>query len=221
MTEFNLENQPRGMRLLTGDELAARDNVTRECAGVAELYQYERISIPTVWSFDTFRNKSGDEIEDQMFVFEDKGGREMCLIPEATAIMRELYKEKLLKGYAQPIRLYYVTRCYRYERPQEGRHREFLQFGCEFLGEDVDLEYGLGECIEMSEYIMGELGIRNYEIHKDIARGLDYYEEAGFEVECPDLGAQSQVIGGGIYDVGVGFAAGIDRLRLAQQREED
>ena len=54
-----------------------------------------------------------------------------------------------------------------------------------------------------------------YNINPNVKRGLGYYTEDGFEVECQKLGAQKQIIGGGRYKEGIGFAIGIDRLILA------
>jgi histidyl-tRNA synthetase len=68
-----------------------------------------------------------------MWSFDDKGGRPVCLIPEVTGLIQELWREKWRRT-NKVKRIFYVSRCYRYERPQAGRYREFTQFGIELLG---------------------------------------------------------------------------------------
>jgi len=152
-----------------------------------------------------------------MYFFKDKGNRDICLIPEATAIIQKLYNDSLSKNMKRPIQLFYEQKCYRYEKPQEGRYREFTQFGIEILGNiegDKDTAIRLlKECIS----IFGELD-KDFFFKENIKRGLNYYIEDGFEIECPYLGAQKQVAGGGRYKEGIGWAIGIDRLIIAKNK---
>lgn len=172
---------------------------------------YEEIVLPALWEQQTFVDKAGEEIMNQMYAFHDKGDRPICLIPEATAIIQELYKQNWAKTKPKPVRLFYVAKCYRYEKPQAGRYREFTQFGVELLGNKLgdgqEIRDVLVECLQ--------LVAKDYELKESVKRGLDYYVEDGFEVECSKLGAQKQIAGGGRYDVGIGFAIGIDRLLLS------
>jgi histidyl-tRNA synthetase len=105
-----------------------------------------------------------------------------------------------------------VARCYRYERPQRGRYREFTQVGVELLGgsQPADKQEVQG----LLRQILDRLGTR-YELDAEVKRGLGYYTEDGFEARCPALGAQKQLAGGGRYAEGVGWAIGLDRLLLA------
>ncbi len=144
-----------------------------------------------------------------MWNFKDKSDRNCCLIPEATGVIQELYREFWEKTLPKPIRLFYVSRCYRYDRPQKGRYREFWQFGVEMLGKS-DAE----EVIGLLKRCLDAFGLE-YRFVPSVKRGLTYYIEEGFEVECDKLGAQKQVAGGGKYLEGVGWAIGIDRLILA------
>lgn len=112
------------------------------------------------------------------------------------------------------MRLFYVARCYRYERPQSGRYREFTQFGVELLGGAPD---DREEILRVLRAVMGVFDVP-YVLSPSVKRGLDYYVEDGFEVECECLDAQRQVAGGGRYDCGIGFAVGVDRLMLAKSR---
>ena len=115
------------------------------------------------------------------------------------------------------MRLWYFERCWRYEKPQEGRHREFLQFGMEVINPSSDNV--VAELIEIAERMIA-LRTRNYVVQTAVKRGLDYYTADGFEISIPSLGAQKQVLGGGRYRQGVGFAIGFDRLMLCPSSAE-
>lgn len=157
-------------------------------------------------------NKAGREILGQMYTFEDKKQRPCCLIPEVTAIVQEQWRQSWSKTTKAPYRMFYVSRCYRYERPQRGRYREFTQLGVEILGGDP--ETTKAEAVELLTELLDQLKIE-YRFVDAVRRGLTYYVEDGFEVECDTLGAQKQVAGGGRYEDGVGWAIGVDRLVLA------
>jgi histidyl-tRNA synthetase len=180
---------------------------------------YEEVILPALWEQQTFIDKAGPEIVDQMWAFKDKKGRPVCLIPEATALIQEMWREKWSRQCGS-MRLFYATRCYRYERPQAGRYREFTQFGLEILGDDrieankeaVDL---LKACLRAAGLVLE----RDYDLNTAVKRGLDYYTQLGFEASCPILGAQKQIAGGGRYAEGVGWAIGVDRLLLAKQKD--
>ena len=66
--------------------------------------------------------------------FKDKSDRELTLRPEITAPVARLYLNELQKTASKPIKLDYYGSCFRYERPQKGRFRQFWQFGCELIG---------------------------------------------------------------------------------------
>lgn len=168
-----------------------------------------------MWEQRTFVDKAGPEILRQMYTFDDKGGRPLCLIPEVTALIQETYRSTWVKQSRGPVKVFYVNRCYRYERPQAGRYREFTQFGVEYLGgcgpDDKD------EVVALARRMLA--GVADLTESLTVKRGLDYYVEDGFEFEAASLGAQRQVAGGGRYETGVGFALGLDRLVLAATRE--
>jgi histidyl-tRNA synthetase len=147
-----------------------------------------------------------------MWAFQDKGGRDVCLIPEATGLIQELWRDKW-QYEGKPKKLFYVSRCYRYERPQAGRYREFTQFGVEYLGGEAPQD--ASECKELLRACLDATGVE-YVLNDAVKRGLTYYVEEGFEAECSKLGAQKQIAGGGRYAEGIGWAIGIDRLLLAK-----
>lgn len=163
--------------------------------------------MPSLWGQQTFIDKGGPEIIRQMWAFQDKGNRDVCLIPEATGPLQEMWRDEWSKT-NKSKKLFYTQRCYRYERPQMGRYREFTQFGIEVLGEcDIDIK-------ELLRNALDDLDI-DYEFRDNVKRGLGYYTEDGFEAECSSLGAQKQIAGGGRYPEGIGWAVGVDRLMLA------
>lgn len=173
---------------------------------------FEEIIIPSIWNLNTFEKKAGQELSKQMWTFEDKGGRACCLIPEVTGVIQEYFNEKLWFNYQKkPLKVFYCNKCYRYETPQKGRYREFTQFGIEILGGSEDYtEYSK----DLLMKCMDKFNIP-YSFNSSVKRGIGYYTENGFEVECSNLGAQKQVAGGGKYNEGVGWAIGVDRLLLA------
>ena len=71
-----------------------------------------------------------------MYVFEDKGGRSLALRPEITAAVIRMYINEA-KVAPKPLRWCYFADCFRYERPQKGRYRQFWQFGAELIGADT------------------------------------------------------------------------------------
>ena len=210
----------RGTRILMGDEAVDYRQTIDQLCGVAMKAGYQEVVIPSLWEQKTFIDKAGEEVCGQMYAFQDKKKRNICLIPEVTAIIQEQYKNEWSKSLPKPVRVFYVQRCYRYEKPQKGRYREFTQFGVECLGDDGDprstqLMKGL-----LSRMLATVL-VSGWKVRDGVTRGLNYYTEDGFEAEVDLLGKQKQVAGGGRYAEGVGFAIGIDRLLLARQLSSD
>lgn len=154
-------------------------------------------------------NKAGPEILGQMYTFKDKGDRDICLVPEGTALIQQMFNENWNKCMKKPVRIFYVQRCYRYERPQAGRYREFTQIGVERLGGGD----GRDEVVSLLKKCLGLFPVK-YNFNDSVKRGLSYYVEDGFEVEVESLGAQKQIAGGGRYKEGIGWAIGLDRLML-------
>ena len=179
---------------------------------------FNEIIIPSIWDFETFSKKTGEELKKQMWVFNNNDKKECCLIPEVTGILQEQFRNNWFFEYKKkPLKLFYVNRCYRYEKPQKGRYREFTQLGIEILG-GRDRDLYTKESIELLISILNEFKDLEYDYNDTVTRGLGYYLEDGFEVECQNLGAQKQIAGGGKYEEGVGWAIGIDRLILALQK---
>jgi len=125
--------KPRGTRDFSPREMEKREYVEDSIIGVIESYSYRKILTPTFEHAELFQLKSGKEIEEHMYVFEDKSGRRLSLRPEATASVCRMFAEEL-RGSRLPLKLYYSCPMFRYERPQMGRYREFWQLGIELIG---------------------------------------------------------------------------------------
>lgn len=177
---------------------------------------FSEVVLPSIWEQEPFIEKGGPEILGQMWAFRTKGSRpkDVCLIPEATALVQELWDAGWSKSMPKPYRIFYISRCFRYEQPQAGRQREFTQLGVEILGGRAPADRE--ECVRTMLALADSFGI-GYEYKDAVKRGLGYYTEDGFELECPVLGAQKQVCGGGRYEQGVGFAFGVERVLLARK----
>ncbi len=103
----------------------------------AKNYGYKEIRVPVFEHTELFQRGVGDTtdvVQKEMYTFEDKGGRSITLRPEGTAGVVRSYLEHGLFNEPQPMKMCYLISCYRYEKPQAGRLREFHQFGCECMG---------------------------------------------------------------------------------------
>ena len=208
--ELRIDNLVRGVRIMTGEQAKKRRVLLNQMIELAEAAGYSEIILPSLEPAQVYSDKAGDEILNQMYVFPDKKGRPLCLRPEGTATV-QLVADKHYKR-NKDVKLWYFERCWRYERPQEGRYREFFQFGVEVINPSSDTI--TRELIDLAT-AMVSLQTKEFEVFESVVRGLAYYVEDGFEISVPKLGAQKQVVGGGRYAQGIGFAVGFDRLMLA------
>ena len=111
--------------------------VRKVAEDLAKKYNLKEISTPVFESTDLFVRSDGDSsdiVNKEMYTFLDKGDRSITLKPEGTAGVVRSYIENGLGNDLLPVKLYYITPCYRYEKPQAGRLREHHQFGCEIFG---------------------------------------------------------------------------------------
>ncbi len=154
--------RPRGTRDFLFDDMKERKQVEDTLRKVFETYGYQEIKTPLFEDLNLFTMKSGEGITEQIYHFQDKGGRDLALRPELTAPVARLYINELQKR-PKPLKMYYFGSCFRYERPQKGRWRQFWQMGCELIGgRSPDCE---AEIIAMSAHCLEELGLENFEIH--------------------------------------------------------
>ncbi|MBQ7036051.1 MAG: histidine--tRNA ligase [Clostridia bacterium] len=150
---------PRG----TADVLPKDANLWRfvesTAAETARAFGYEEIRTPVFEHTELFQRGVGDTtdvVQKEMYTFNDKGDRSITLRPEGTASAARAYIEHAMHALPQPVKLYYCGACYRYEKPQAGRLREFHQFGIEAYGsEDPALD---AEIIAVASTIFKNLG---------------------------------------------------------------
>ncbi len=130
---------PRGTTDILPKEQAYRRYIEQKAVAICQLYGYERIDAPTFEHTGLFTRSVGDNtdiVEKQMYTFTDRSGNQMTLRPEGTAPVCRAYLEHGMHNLSQPVRLYYITAIFRYERPQSGRYRQHHQFGYEAIGDD-------------------------------------------------------------------------------------
>ncbi len=121
-----------------------RDFIPRECAirnylfetwrSVARRCGYVEYESPVLEDTGLYLKKSGGELSAQLFRFEDQGGRDVTLRPEVTASLARLVAEHQ-RNFPKPLKWFEIGQCFRYEKPQKGRGREFHQFNVDILGE--------------------------------------------------------------------------------------
>jgi histidyl-tRNA synthetase len=206
----------KGTRLLVGEDAKLYFDICESLRYKLRSLDFQEVYLPSMWDQQTFIDKAGPEIINQMYSFKDKSDRDICLIPECTALIQKMWNEDWYNKVKHPYKIFYIQRCYRYERPQAGRYREFTQAGIEILGNKGKKE----EAISSLNDCLGQFGI-TYSFSDTVKRGLSYYVEDGFEAEVEYLGAQKQIAGGGKYKEGIGWAIGVDRLMLAIQKKNN
>ncbi|MGN1321577.1 MAG: histidine--tRNA ligase [Methanosphaera sp.] len=164
--------KPRGTRDFLFDEMEERKYVENTIRSVVESYGFKEIKTPIFEDLELFTTRSGEGIKDELYHFQDKGGRDLALRPEITASVARLYNNNLQRE-AKPLKMYYFGSCFRYERPQAGRYRQFWQFGIEVIGGTPI--YNEAEIIAMANDALSKINIQNYEIaigHLGIIKGV-------------------------------------------------
>jgi len=125
--------RPRGTRDFGPVEMAKRRKVESAMREACAVFGFGEVVTPTFEHSELFTLRSGQSVIDEMYVFKDKGDREMALRPEITASVIRFYVSDM-SNLPKPLKLYYVGNCFRYENPQSGRYREFFQLGAELIG---------------------------------------------------------------------------------------
>ena len=132
---------------------------------LSQRYGYSRLDTPVFEHTGLFVRGVGegtDIVEKEMYSFLDRGGESFTLRPEGTAAICRAYLEHGMANLPQPVRLYYLSPAFRYERPQAGRFRQHHQFGIEAIGDSdpaVD-----AEVVELAWYLMGELKLNQVQL---------------------------------------------------------
>ncbi|MFK8793016.1 histidine--tRNA ligase [Planococcus plakortidis] len=129
---------PRGTYDVLPQESAKWQEIEQKIDELCNLYQYKEIRTPVFEHTELFQRGVGDTtdiVQKEMYTFQDRGDRSLTLRPEGTAsVVRSYVEHKLFGQPDQPVKLYYTGPMFRYERPQAGRMRQFVQFGVEAIG---------------------------------------------------------------------------------------
>ena len=173
-----LTKAPRGTKDITPKDAYKWNYVENKFREICSLFGYEEMRTPVFEHTELFKRSVGDTtdiVQKEMYSFTDKGGRDITLKPEGTAGVVRAFIENKLYADTQPTKLFYITPCFRYERPQAGRQRQFHQFGIEALGSDKpSLD---AEVIALAVQFFTEVGL------KDLAVSIN-------SVGCPTCRAE-------------------------------
>ena len=183
--------RPRGTRDFGPVEMAKRRKIEQAMREACARFGFSEVVTPTFEHSELFTLRSGPSIIDEMYVFRDKGERELALRPEITASVIRFFVTDL-STQPRPLKLYYVGNCFRYENPQSGRYREFFQIGAELIGsknpetdaEVIALAVGILRAAGLENFVVriGHIGIlkslvkeeiKDEKLASDILRLLD------------------------------------------------
>jgi len=125
----------KGFRDFFPEDCAVRNYIFTRWREVAARFGFAEYEGPMLESTDLYKKKSGDEITQQLFCFQTKGDEDVSLRPEVTPTLARMAAAKY-RQYPKVMKWFQIGPCFRYERPQRGRLREFYQFNVDILGED-------------------------------------------------------------------------------------
>lgn len=177
--------RPRGTRDFGPDEMEKRRRLEATMRHEAALFGFREISTPIFEHTELFTLRSGPNVVEEIYAFQDKGGREISLRPELTAPAMRFFVNDMSNS-ARPLKMFYFGQCFRYERPQSGRFREFFQFGAELIGNPGPESDA--EVIALAASIMRRIGLKQYTIrigHIGVLRSM--LAEAGVGSEAAPL----------------------------------
>ncbi|MCD6461418.1 MAG: histidine--tRNA ligase [Thermoplasmata archaeon] len=164
--------RPRGTRDFLPGEMRKRRWAESVLRDTAERWGYGEVATPTFEEEELFVRRSGEAIVEELYSFEDKGGRRLALRPEFTAPVMRLFSQEMSRS-AKPVKIYYFGNAFRYERPQSGRYREFWQFGTEIIG--ADTPEAAAESVALASTLVRKVGVEDAVLrvgHVGILRGM-------------------------------------------------
>lgn len=157
---------PKGTKDMLPQDAYKWQYIEEEWAKICSEYGFKEIRTPVFESTDLFNRGVGDTtdiVQKEMYTFEDMGGRSITLKPEGTSPAVRAFIESNLYAETQPTKIFYDTACYRYEKPQAGRLREFHQFGIENFGTPSMMADA--EIIALGYDFLTRMGIEDIELH--------------------------------------------------------
>lgn len=156
----------KGTHDIYGNEAFGYSYIENVFKAVSELYGYREIETPVMEYTNLFERSTGessDVVRKEMYTFLDKGERSITLRPEGTAgVIRAIVERKYYANADLPLKVFYCGPIFRYERPQLGRYRQFIQVGVECVGEDSP--YQDAECICMAMQSFAMLGFKHLKL---------------------------------------------------------
>jgi len=156
MADKSFQSLP-GFRDFTPRDCAVRNYLFSVWRDVAHRYGFSEYEGPIVESTELYLKKTGGELTTQLFRFEDQGGRDITLRPELTASLARIVGANQ-RDFPKPLKWFQIGPCFRYEKPQKGRGREFIQFNADIIGEGS--ASADGELIALAIDTMLGLGFR-------------------------------------------------------------
>lgn len=169
---------PKGTKDVLPFEIYKWHYLERLISGLAERFGFSEIRTPAFEHTELFLRGVGDTtdiVNKEMYTFLDKGGRSITLKPEGTASVARSFVENNLGENALPLKCYYFTPVFRYEKPQSGRLREHHQFGAEVFGADTPVADA--EIILLAKSVFDALSVKNLELNIN-------------SIGCPDCRAE-------------------------------
>ena len=160
-----LTQAPKGTKDILPSESYKWQYIEGLIREICALHGYKEMRTPIFEHTELFERGIGDAtdvVQKEMYTMKDKGGRSITLKPEATAPFVRAYIEHSMFNDIQPVKVFCTTACFRYEKPQSGRLREFHQFDIEAFGSsDPSVD---AEIINIAMILYGRLGVKNLEI---------------------------------------------------------
>ncbi len=188
-------NIPKGTKDVLPQDSYKWHYVEDICKSVADSFCVREIRTPTFEHTELFLRGVGDTtdiVNKEMYTFNDKGNRSITLKPEGTAGVARAFIENGLTNSAMPLKMYYFSPVFRYERPQAGRLREHHQFGVEFYGSNAPETDA--EVILLAYSVLTRLGLKVKlninsmgcpECRKKYNDALKAYLKDNFDGLCP------------------------------------
>ncbi|KAH7669643.1 Histidine-tRNA ligase/ATP phosphoribosyltransferase regulatory subunit protein [Dioscorea alata] len=157
-------NPPRGTRDFLPEDMRLRNWLFQQFREVSRLLSFEEVDFPVLESEALFIRKAGEEITQQLYNFEDKGGRRVVLRPEITPSLARLVI-KQGKSVSLPLKWFTIGQCWRYERMTRGRRREHYQWNMDIIGvsrvrAEAELIHALVILFERLGITSADVGIR-------------------------------------------------------------
>ncbi len=153
---------PKGTKDILPDESYKYQYIEETLRNLSKTFNFYELRTPTFEHTELFLRGVGDTtdvVNKEMYTFKDKGDRSITLRPEGTAGIARSFIEHGLANAVLPAKLYYLISCFRYEKPQAGRLREFHQFGIEMMGTDTPASDA--EAIMFADRIFEKFGVKD------------------------------------------------------------